>query len=368
MHPILVRTARLFAYLAAWVPVTAILTGLLALSGGLTLLESALLSPALTLVFAFVCLSSWYICRSMPPTRDTAPRIVLTFGAAAVIAGALWVVWGTTVASLLGVVPRFVTLPDRMAKAAFVIFGLGFLLYLLVVFLHYVLLASEAIHETDRRRAELLTLEKEAQLRALKEQLNPHFLFNSLNSISALTTVDPARAREMCVLLADFLRKTLGLSDRPDILLSEEIQLLESYLAIERVRFGNRLRVEIDVEPGLLELPVPPLLLQPIVENAVKHGIAPLPDGGLLKLSARRSGGKAVIVVENPADPDERAQAGAGVGLANVARRLAVRWGVGAALASDFSSGLYRVRITLPVEEPPAEQVAPSGVPALGEA
>src|ERR1700758_3838337 len=118
------------------------------------------------------------------------------------------------------------------------LFGVGVLLYLLSTGLHYAAIAGELSRESERRAAEARTLAREAELQALRTQLNPHFLFNSLHSISALATLDGVRAREMCLRLAEFLRSSLGLGSRESISLGEELKLARSYLEVERVRFG----------------------------------------------------------------------------------------------------------------------------------
>ena len=148
------------------------------------------------------------------------------------------------------------------------------LLYLLSVALHYVLLSMESSKEAETREQEALTLARESELKALKAQINPHFLFNSLNSISALATVDGQRARDMCIKLSDFLRTTLKLGEKQRITLADELALAKAYLEVEQVRFGARLRVEIDADADCDQCVVPSLVLQPLVENAVKHGIA----------------------------------------------------------------------------------------------
>ncbi len=204
---------------------------------------------------------------------------------------------------------------------------LGILLYLLAVALHYLLAASREAKEREEREAELKSLARDAELQALKERLNPHFLFNALNSIGSLAAARPEEARRMCALLSDFLRTTLGLSGKAEIPLSEEIALARRYLAVERVRFGDRLGVAEDLDPAASDTLVPPLLLQPLVENAVKHGIAGRLDGGTLTLVTKRFGDRVSIVVENPAGADAPRAAGTGLGLANVARRVAASWG-----------------------------------------
>lgn len=152
----------------------------------------------------------------------------------------------------------------------------------------------------------------------------------------------------MCALLSDFLRTTLGLSGKAEIPLSEEIALARRYLAVERVRFGDRLGFTEDLDPAAADSLVPPLLLQPLVENAVKHGIAGRVDGGTLTLVTKRFGDRVSIVVENPAGEDAPRAAGTGLGLANVSRRVAASWGDSGHFSARRVDAMFRAEIELP--------------------
>jgi LytS/YehU family sensor histidine kinase len=234
------------------------------------------------------------------------------------------------------------------------LFGLGVLLYLLSAGLHYAAMAVEASRQAERREIEARTLAREAELEALRSQLNPHFLFNSLHSISALATLDGARAREMCIRLADFLRYSLGLGSRESIPLREELALAKSYLEVEQVRFGERLRVVEEIEAACQDCAVPALLLQPLVENAVKHGVAGMVDGGSIRLAVARSGSAVSITLENGFDPEMPAPRNLGMGLAHVRRRLAVRYGEDASFDAGVYGRVYRVVLRFPCESPMA--------------
>ena len=238
----------------------------------------------------------------------------------------------------------------RLTKDFPLLFGTGVLLYLLAVGFHYVLLAVEASREAEARVMQASVLAREAELRALKAQVNPHFLFNSLNSISALTTSDAPKAREMCILLGDFLRRTLGLGEKAAIPLEEEISLIHAFLAVEKIRYGARLQMEEKIDPEALDAQVPPLLLQPLVENAVGHGIANLVEGGWIRLAAERRDGELSIVVENLFDPEAPPRRKSGVGLANVRQRLEARYGNRAKFATSVDGSCFRVAISLPAE------------------
>jgi len=348
MHPVISHPGRLALYLAAWVPIVAHLTLAIASSAGLGLWTSLAVVAPSSFLYAFVCLSTWYSCRILRLER-AGWRLLVTHGVAAVCASGLWALATDAYSGFLIGSPEGSR--EFASRGIPVLFASGVLLYLLSVALQYVLLAAEASREAQLREKEARILAEQAELRALKAQLNPHFLFNSLNSISALTTADPAGARQMCVLLGEFLRRTLGLGDRGTVPLGEELALARCFLEVEKVRFGARLRLEERIAEDAVGCLVPPLLLQPLLENAVSHGIAQLPEGGLIGLEASREGEYLSIVIENSFDPEARSPRGGGLGLANVRRRLEALHGDRAGLAIRSVGDRYRVEVSLPAEE-----------------
>ncbi|HET7224110.1 MAG TPA: histidine kinase [Candidatus Eisenbacteria bacterium] len=225
--------------------------------------------------------------------------------------------------------------------------------------------ALERAAAAEQARAELAR----AELRALRAQLEPHFLFNALNTIAALIVENPAAAEDTVTRLADVLRHALLASGSEHVPLREELAFAHSVLDIERVRFGERLTVRERVDPALLDVPVPSLILQPVVENAVRHGIAARPGGGTIELSARREGDSIVLEVKDDGagfEPDQ-APRGGGFGLHAVRERLRI---AGPPHALEVTSAPGRgtdVRITLPVA-PDLAPAAPARAPAVREA
>ncbi len=348
MHPVL-RKRRLLPYLAASVPLGAVLTVLLARPGALSPEGAAAIAFPHAVVYAFLGLSAWSPSRNLPLTRAKAPLLAATHGGAALVTSAAWVLLGAGLARVLELAGGpFSGVAEAYTGQILPLFAVGVLLYVLSVALHYVLLSFETAREAERREARLSLLAREAELKALKSQIQPHFLFNCLNSISALTGRDSARAREMCVKLADFLRKSLAVGEKASIPIGEELSLARSYLDVEAIRFGKRLAVEEDVEPSGESCLVPPLLLQPLVENAVVHGISTLPEGGAVKLEASRAGNRLRIVIENPFDPDAPPRARGGLGLKIVRDRLAALYGTDAIFAARRLDGRHLAVISIP--------------------
>jgi LytS/YehU family sensor histidine kinase len=194
----------------------------------------------------------------------------------------------------------------------------------------------------------------QAQLKALKMQLHPHFLFNTLHSISSLVLDDPPKANSMIARLGDFLRLTLDHSDQQLITLQQEMEFVRCYLEIEQVRFGERLKVEYQVEPGTTSALVPHLILQPLVENAIQHAIAPRSDRGKITISARQTGDLLALEIRDSGAglPTPTALTdGHGLGLANVRARLAGLYGPTANFeaGAGLDSGLT-VRIRIPFQ------------------
>jgi two-component system, LytTR family, sensor histidine kinase AlgZ len=237
------------------------------------------------------------------------------------------------------------------AAAVPLFLGMGTVIFVAVAFVHYLLIAWREAAEADRRALELAVLAREAELKALKMQLAPHFLFNSLNSISALTGSSPRVARDMCLLLASFLRKSLMFGAMARITLEEEISLIADFLAIEQVRFGSRLRVQTEVADDVRTCRLPPLLLQPLLENSVIHGVSDLLEGGTVSISAVRAGSRVSIRISNPFDPDSsNRRHGTGLGIENVRRRLKTTFGPEGRLDVYRQAEIFQVVMTFPLE------------------
>jgi hypothetical protein len=348
MHPLFRSRLRLALYLLAWIGVASVLAAFLGGLQGRSLESTLAFIVPVTFLYAFVCLSAWWVCRAHP--LDRTPRLQLfgALGLASIQASIAWVAIGAAWDLFLTRKLHLDAGREGMPGDLSILWVAGIVLYAQSLVVHYFMLAHENAREAERRLLATQVTAREAELRALRAQLHPHFLFNSLNSISALVGQDPEAARRMCGLLGDFLRTSLALGGRERVALEEELALAERYLAIEQVRFGARLAVERAVEPAALPCLVPPLLIQPLIENAVKHGVADRTEGGTIRIAARRRESTLEITVENPRDPEAPPRRGSGLGLENVRQRLAALDPRRAGLDVSEEPAHFRVRLSLP--------------------
>lgn len=346
MHPILTRRSRLVFYLVVWTLFGLMLSMVLIFGGPAPVYWSFEFAVPIAVVLGLQSLSFWYLVQSLPPGETSTLRLAVTWSGAVIISLTVWLTLAYAWAQYL--LPAGESYPEEAWGMVPLMAFVGLIGILLGVFGHYTAGAFQRSRTAERRALEMQVLAREAELKSLRAQLDPHFLFNSLNSVAALIGNDTQAARQMCFLMAQFFRKSLTLSRQKSIPLSEEIALVETFLAIERVRFGDRLRAEFEVTDEVRSVAVPPLVLQPLVENAVHHGVAHLIEGGTVHVLACRREGFLQMVVENPCDPDRPPSRGTGMGINNVRSRIETLCGERASVDVDARETSFRVSILLP--------------------
>lgn len=230
-------------------------------------------------------------------------------------------------------------------------FLMGLTLYAMIAGVSYAVRIRRRLREQERVTARAEALAMEAQLQTLRAQLNPHFLFNALHSLSALITEDPAAAELAVDRLGEMLRYALSEEDESEVLLADEWRFTENYLRLEGLRLNSRLRVETSFAPGTLSRPVPPFTLQPLVENAVRHGVATRPEGGTVSIRAELVEGDLLIVVadDGPGAEPAAANDSGGYGLRVLRQRLGAIYGGSGRLDVDTAAGEgFRVTVRIP--------------------
>jgi len=337
-------------YLLAWLMLGVLMAGLLVATQDVGLVPGLLFAVPMMLLYAGACgFSAYYLCRAYPLAQRRTGPVLLVFLCSGATAALMWCAAGSAWAALCAQLADTRVVEVTRPFAA-LMFGTGVLLYWMSAVGHYLALEFERARRAETQALEARLLAQDAELRMLRTQIDPHFLFNSLNSISALTSIDASRARDMTLQLAGFFRQTLGLEAHRKVALREEVALVERFVAIEAVRFGPRLRFEQDVGAEALACLLPPMILQPLVENAVKHGIGGLLDGGCVRLTAQRAGSQLRIQVENDVDIEDAPRPGAGIGLENVRQRLAAAYGIESSVHVTRIEDKFRVELVLPAQ------------------
>lgn len=235
-------------------------------------------------------------------------------------------------------------------------FSIGFLILGIMSMTSIIWFNWQEQQKTEQRKSDAEKLTREAELFKLRQQLQPHFLFNSLNSINALIGSRPQEARRMVQQLSDFLRGTLRKEETQWVSLQEELQYLELYLEIEKVRFGNRLETRIESDEVARQMKLPALLLQPLVENAIKFGLYDTTGVTLITLLAEKQGNELVIKVSNPFDPETSSpRQGTGFGLKSVHRRLYLLFARSDLLITRAKENIFITIVKVPQLDPKNE-------------
>jgi len=352
LHPILTQPRRLALYVCVWAAFGLLLSAMLVIGEQAPLMWSLEFAPPLGVLLGFQALSCWYLIQALPASETPWPKLVGTWIGTGIVLIAIWLAFALWWAQFLQT-PNAQTQFDALSTrvTSLLLFSAAVALSLAILS-HYLVVAFERSRTSEKNALQWQVLQREAELRSLRSQLDPHFLFNSLNSVAALIGTDVVAARRMCFLMAGFFRKSVSLGREESIALREEMELIETFLAIEEVRFGDRLRKQFDIAEDTLKFLVPPLVLQPLVENAVHHGIAHLLEGGAIMVTARLRDNLLELVVENACDPDRPPSKGTGTGLTNVRARLETVYGHQARVESEIKPNQFRVTLLMPAIAP----------------
>jgi len=346
-HPLLVNRTRLLIWWLAWLGLAAGQSLLIHFGYG-SRIEVAIADGLVSMViFGLLGLAIWFPVRYL--LRDDNQVYTSIFNA--LLAGTFTLfVW------LLG--SRVLVRAMVAEKIDYEIFWhavlafratAGTLIYFMIILVYYLFLSASRLAEKAARQAQLETQVREGELKMLRSQINPHFLFNSLNSVSSLTVTNPLKAREMIVKLSDFMRYSLSSRNEQPVTLGNEMESLRLYLEIEKVRFGSRLKIEEDISPDCLPALMPGMLLQPLYENAVKHGVYESTEEVTIKTTAVKEDNKVVIAVKNNVDTDSVVtKKGAGIGLKNVSSRLELFFGDEADMSVNRGEESFTVTVRFP--------------------
>lgn len=294
-------------------------------------------------LYATLGLSIWFVVKYSSPESFSWWNLLLFHLLAATILIIVWSYISTVIIKVIA--PGLndymtLSLPTRILS--------GYLMYVFYVLFFMSIIYYQNFKEKVKREAELKSLIKEAELHALKSQINPHFLFNSLNSISSLTMSDPAKAQEMVINLSTLMRYSLKHNQNEKVKFGTELQNNRLYLSIEKVRFGNKLNPVFHVDEKCFEACLPNMILQPIYENAIKYGVYEATEPVDIITHASCNGDHLSITVENTYDPAVVSKKGEGIGLRNIRERLQIIYGNSNLLKISDDKRIFKISLTIP--------------------
>jgi two-component system, LytTR family, sensor kinase len=345
-HPILSNRVRLIVWWLVWLFLALGQSLLFYFAYGSFVNISILDSLVSLLIYSGIALSLWYPFRYFNSGKTRTTALISNLIASGALSVSLWVfVTKLIMTTILPEQNNYQAYWDRTFPYRI---GTGVFIYGLIILTYYLFVSLSNLSEKSAREAKLESLVKETELKMLRSQINPHFLFNSLNSISSLTITDPEKARDMVVKLSEFMRYALSRKDEQPVSLQNELENLRLYLDIEKVRFGEKLTMEEDIDSNCLDFKIPVMLLQPLYENAVKHGVYESTESVRIMTRLRIIDGYFEISISNNYESTPSLKRGTGTGLLNVTRRLELFYGNKASIKTLKENGLYTVTLYIP--------------------
>lgn len=298
------------------------------------------------LTFSFLGLLAWYPTRYIPFQRHNPFYSILAHVIAGLIVLGIWVLLNyILLGSLFSNQDAYIGFLNRTLAWRSIVGGL---VYLVLVLIYYLVSNNQKLQERMQQEERLKNLVRDTELNLLKSQINPHFLFNSLNSISSLTMSNPSEARDMIIRLSDFLRYSLKHRENEFVPLKDELVRMKDYLAIEKIRFGEKLQYTFDIHETCEDFPVPTMIFQPLFENAIRHSVYESVDPVKVRFECAPDQGSMRVIIINDYDPDIPSRKGTGVGLENVRQRLQLAYQGKGSVAWKGEEGVFSVTIFIP--------------------
>lgn len=346
-HPFIGKA--LYFYVAIWIAIIAIHIAAIYLYYGFPWGLSLADATIHNILIMGIGLSYWYVVQYISPNNQGTIGIIFSQLVGILITSLLVSYGARTI--LKGLFLENVTyhiflteaMPWRIVISTFAL--------ALIVIIYYLLKYTHNLKEREREELQLQDLLKHAELEMLKFQINPHFIFNSLNSISSLTIIDADKARDMVIKLSDFLRSSLGSKNPDRHTLKEELDQMNLYLEIEKVRFGDRLLTINEIDEKCLSMTLPNMILQPLYENAIKYGIYEQLENVEVKTKCIHENGFLKISISNNYDSEAVVQKGKSIGLKNISNRLELIYGMSGLMTIEKHRTMFTVHLLIPQKE-----------------
>jgi two-component system, LytTR family, sensor kinase len=352
VNPVFSSRRSVAFYSLPWVIVIILHSFLLYYNFRLDLAYSIGDAVVFNVIFAIMGTGLWYVVQYNSPKEKGMLNLLINHAVVAIVFIFCWYAFSAFLLS-------FLHGPDQsysdFLRATFTWrVTIGFIIYLVLLLAFFSFKFYDSLKEKELQQVQLQNYLREAELRSLKSQLNPHFIFNSLNSINALTVAAPEKAREMVVKLSEFLRYALKREGEMDMAkLSEELENARRYLDIEKVRFGKNLDYQEEITEDCLDILVPNYVLQPLLENAIKHGVYDSLEPVLVRLACKMNGQHLSLTLSNNFEKEKgKTRKGEGIGLKNIRNRLKLIYGKENLMSVKEQEGEFIVNISIPTTKP----------------
>lgn len=350
MHPFLKSPLYVLLMGLLWSPI--VLCAVLLERGlnGLPFHEALILVGPAMVVELFVVLSLWYPCKAITPEKYSMIRFIVRHSFSAAVMISVWLMVSGLYSEVLDTFTKDGVWRERFDESFPLLLGVGLFLYFLFSLIYYLIITIEKSRKAEQQALKNRLDASRAELMSLKTSIHPHFLFNSMTALSTLTLTYPEKAHQMCIQLSDFLRYSLDYGSQEWVHVKDEIEHIENYLEIEKIRLGERLKLEFQVESETLEENLPPFTLLPLVENAVKHAFQQSLETRTLFLRIQKMTDWLLIDVRNSYDPKSRAVDGGGYGLKGLKKRLSNVYDDGSTMIVRKEDDIFAVSLRLPLE------------------
>lgn len=326
-----------------WLVASAIIVLIFTLANGIDLWQAIVEVFSSIIIYALIGSSIWYVIKFSTLENNSINKILLAHTIAASIIVFIWMYLGVVAIKLLHPDPE-AWMEGRLINRVFA----GYMLYIIYVVFFYAVNYYQGFKEKLRNEGKLISLVKEAELHALKSQINPHFLFNSLNSISSLTMTDPGRAQEMVINLSQLMRYSLKHDQKEKVTFKQELENNKLYLQIEKVRFGTKLNPIFEIHENCLKAEIPNMILQPLYENAIKYGVYEATEPVEILTHCECNDDFLKITIKNTFDRSVLTKKGEGIGLRNIRDRLQIIYGNPHLLKVEDNKNEFTVSLTIP--------------------
>jgi two-component system, LytTR family, sensor kinase len=345
-HPFINSKRNILIYCIIWIIATVFTSIVNVKFAKFPVNYSIINSLVFNILFAILGLPIWFTVQYSNFEKLNLLSIILNHITSAAVLIFTWLGLGYLILTSLINDPKFFS--PLLSEFIYSAIMSGVILYFIYVLIYYLIIYNRNLKEKKVTESILIAKVKEAELNLLKSQINPHFLFNSLNSISSLTITNPSKAQDMIIKLSDFLRYSIARDSKQKASLKAELENLQRYLEIEKIRFGDRLEYIPEISADCLRMTLPVMILQPLYENAIKHGVYESTEPIHLHVICSAEGTHLQINIHNNFDPEAPVRKGAGIGLKNISERLRLIYHSDGLLKTNKTKDMFEVRLLIP--------------------